>query len=113
MPVWVSSDGLAPYAGVLILGAGDAAAAVIGSTMGTHRWVGGRKTIEGTVSGIVAVIACAEFILYFWVDAPSDQTWEYRQRVFIASVTTCALEAFTTQIDNLVLPLFFVSALRM
>lgn len=114
VPVWVSSsEGIAPYAGVLILGAGDAAAAVIGSTLGTHRWIGGRKTIEGTLSGIVAIVICAEFILRIWTVASSDKIDEYRKRIFIASVTTCALEAFTSQIDNLVLPLFFVSALRM
>ena len=112
VPVWVSSDGIAPFAGVLILGAGDAAAAVVGSTMGTKRWVGGRKTIEGTLTAILAVILCAELILRFGINA-GDKTWDYRKQIFIASVTTCGLEAFTTQIDNLVLPLFFVSALRL
>jgi len=115
VPVWVSSDNIAPYAGVLILGAGDAAAAVVGSTMGKLRWIGGRKTVEGTISGIVAIILCAEFFFQVWLkdEMSLAEIGAYRKRVVIASITTCALEAFTTQIDNLVLPLFFVSALRM
>lgn len=116
VPVWVASDGIAPYAGVLILGAGDAAAAVIGSKYGTIKWIGGRKTVEGTVAGIVATIACAEIFLRMWFfqgDMSAKQIQAIRQSVILAATTTLFLEAFTTQIDNLVLPLFFVSALRL
>ncbi|KAH9258056.1 hypothetical protein BASA81_003619 [Batrachochytrium salamandrivorans] len=105
--VWAtqSNEGMAAYGGVLILGAGDAAAAIVGSQFGKHPWLStGRKTIEGTVSGFLAVLLCSELVF------ESDLN---RTQLVLASLATLVLEAFTTQIDNLVLPIVFTSLLRL
>ena len=80
LPLWVcrvDDTGLAPYSGILILGAGDAAGAIMGSTygacgvadkdnnrVGKTRWVGGRKTFFGTFSAMLATIAGAGLIVW-------------------------------------------------
>jgi dolichol kinase len=114
LPVWIcpaDDTGLAPYAGIIILGAGDAAGAIVGSTRGRRRWTGGRKTLVGTASAIAATAACSLFVMVACLPPPA--AWRPAlARMLLASVATCLLEAFTTQIDNLVLPLFFVSVLR-
>lgn len=105
--VWAThgGEGLAAYGGVLILGAGDAAAAIVGSQFGKHPWLAtGRKTVEGTVSGFLAVLVCSELVFESDLD---------RTQLALASLATLALEAFTTQIDNLVLPIVFTSLLRL
>ena len=114
LPVWICPAGeasLAPFAGVLILGAGDAAGAIVGSTYGRARWIGGRKTFVGTTAAVVCTMASAMVITRLWL--PWPQSARELQFTFVATLATCLLEAFTTQIDNLVLPLFFVSVLRM
>jgi dolichol kinase len=113
-PVWVCQDDdtrLAPYAGMLILGAGDAAGAIVGSTFGRTRWIGGRKTLLGTFAAVMATLVCALLVVLVWLPKQADPRVLFR--VVVATIATCLLEAFTTQIDNLVLPLYFVSVLKM
>jgi dolichol kinase len=132
VPVWVSNDqvnaGLAPFAGVLILGAGDAACAIVGSTWGKTRWVSdGRKTVEGTLAGITCTLICAGIIGIFihptaaatataatatTTSVSTSNILQSWQRVVIATVATCMLEGLTSMCDNLVLPLFFAVYLR-
>ncbi|KAK9866795.1 hypothetical protein WJX84_005754 [Apatococcus fuscideae] len=72
------------YAGIIILGLGDSAASVLGRAYGRHRiTTGNRKTMEGTCSGAAATMA----------------------GFLAASVASCLLEAATTQLDNVFIPL--------
>ncbi|XP_033109504.1 dolichol kinase-like isoform X2 [Anneissia japonica] len=110
LPVWLydhvnPTSGLVLYSGVISLGVGDTAAAVIGSKYGKHRWsVETVKTIEGTLAAIVTqLVAC--YCLGSMINA-SSYTW---MAVTIVVVLTSLLEAFTSQIDNIVLPLFMAS----
>ena len=90
-----------PLAGVLVLGAGDAAGAIVGSTIGRMRWPNVNKTVEGTLSGILSILL-AQFVLVGEVPA-----------AFVyATVITCLVEAWTSQIDNLILPLVFIASIE-
>uniref|UniRef100_A0A224YNK7 dolichol kinase n=1 Tax=Rhipicephalus zambeziensis TaxID=60191 RepID=A0A224YNK7_9ACAR len=89
--------------GTVALGIGDTAASVVGSKLGKHQWPGTSKTAEGTLAAIVA-----QFGFYFpllFVAVPT--VWHLNTLLLI--VVLCLdsyLEAFTTQVDNLALPIF-------
>ncbi|XP_050039374.1 dolichol kinase [Dermacentor andersoni] len=89
--------------GTVALGIGDTAASVVGSKLGKHQWPGTSKTVEGTLAAIVA-----QFGFYFpllFVAVPT--VWHLNTLLLI--VVLCLdsyLEAFTTQVDNLALPVF-------
>ncbi|XP_053552162.1 dolichol kinase [Bombina bombina] len=113
LPVWLfprvcaaSLSGpstLLPYAGVLAVGVGDTMASVMGSALGEIKWPGTKKTFEGTMMSIFAQIITVALILIFDTNVSMNggYTW------ILASITLVSfLEAFTTQIDNLFLPLY-------
>ena len=84
---------LLPLAGVWTLGVGDAVGAVIGSTFGQYKWGQQNRTIEGSVAMFVSlctVMYPQEVALEVWLPT---------------AVIVTLLEAFTLQIDNIVLPL--------
>jgi dolichol kinase len=80
--------------GVLCLGIGDAAGAVVGVYFGRHYWSAlNRRTIEGSL----AMLASMSLPCWLFVD-----DW----KVWVPAVLfTTLLEAWTIQLDNLVLPL--------
>lgn len=81
--------------GVLCLGIGDAAGAVIGSWYGKRQWGQNRRTIEGSLAMWASVtLAGIAF-------APVDNYLA----LFAASTIVTLMEAFTLQMDNLVLPI--------
>ncbi|XP_010283955.1 PREDICTED: dolichol kinase [Phaethon lepturus] len=115
LPVWLfprscapkgtlsGAGALVPYSGVLAVGVGDTIASVFGSTMGEIKWPGTKKTFEGTMTAIFAQIIAVALILIFdsSVNLNSGYAW------ILASVSLVSLlEAYTTQIDNLLLPLY-------
>ena len=81
------------YWGILCLGVGDAAAAVVGKTYGRFRWGRNGRTLEGSLAMWISMIATGGLVVDQWS--------------LLLETTTIAtiLEAFTTQTDNLVLPL--------
>ena len=103
-----------PYAalgGLVMLGAGDAAGAIIGSTIGQVRWPGGRKTLEGTLAATLASLSTVSLLAAWQLrheGGPASVRW---QEVLLATLLTCLLEAFTKQIDNLTLPVFYSARL--
>jgi len=122
MPLWMNGaicfHVLAPYAGILVLGVGDSMASIIGKRYGKNRWPGTRKTFEGTSAAVVSTIIAGVliFIVLHPMSAPTN-IWLFPgsaslhslQLVGLAVATSlaCLLESFTTQIDNLFLPLFY------
>lgn len=80
--------------GVLVLGVGDAMGAVIGSQYGRLPW-GASRTIEGSFAMLLSMLVVC------WVADGIETMLE----CFPALLVTTLLEAFTVQIDNLVLPL--------
>ncbi|KFO31913.1 dolichol kinase [Fukomys damarensis] len=117
LPVWLiprpcaqkgslgGARALVPYAGVLAVGVGDTVASIFGSTMGEIRWPGTKKTFEGTMTSIFAQIISVALILIF--DSGVDLNYSYAW--LLGSISTVSLlEAYTTQIDNLLLPLYLL-----
>ncbi|MBN3299818.1 dolichol kinase [Amia ocellicauda] len=122
LPIWLfpgscapkgtlpGAGGLVPYAGVLAVGVGDTMASVFGSTLGEIRWPGTKKTMEGTATSIFAqIIAVALFLIFDGsINLNTSYTW------IVGSVTLVSLlEAYTAQIDNLILPLYLFTLLML
>lgn len=115
LPVWLypspcapggvlpGAGGLVPYAGVLAVGVGDTVASVFGSTMGEIRWPGTKKTLEGTATSVFAQIIAVALFLIFDPNINLNSTYSW----IVGSISLVAmLEAYTSQIDNLLLPLY-------
>ncbi|XP_028664906.1 dolichol kinase [Erpetoichthys calabaricus] len=115
LPVWLfpgpctskgtfsGPGGLVPYAGVLAVGVGDTVASVFGSSLGEIKWPGTRKTVEGTATSVFAQIIAVALLLIFdgTINLNASYSW------IVSSITLVSLlEAFTSQIDNLILPLY-------
>ncbi|RCI06311.1 hypothetical protein CU098_011430 [Rhizopus stolonifer] len=114
-PVWLeSSNVLASLSGILSLGFGDAAASIIGKRFGRYYWPGTKKTVEGTMAFIVAVWLSSWIIVYsaalLGIDdaarfVASAGRSEWSDYSFVITLTGL-LEAFSTQNDNIVIPLY-------
>lgn len=105
LPLWLhpnyqSARRLNLASGLITIGFGDTAAAIVGSNFGKHRWNGSRKTVEGTLSAIVAQVIGS------FLTASSSLTPYDAIVVFIAAVIVSIIEGKTSQIDNLILPLY-------
>ncbi|XP_050401293.1 dolichol kinase [Patella vulgata] len=105
LPLWISESlstgcNICLYSGVLSLGIGDTVASLAGSTIGRLKWPGTMKTVEGTVCSIVIQCLVVYISYYLGIFVIINQ-WN----VLAAILLTSLLEAFTTQIDNLVLPI--------
>uniref|UniRef100_A0A8D2IL03 dolichol kinase n=2 Tax=Varanus komodoensis TaxID=61221 RepID=A0A8D2IL03_VARKO len=115
LPVWLfprpcaprgalaGAGALVPYSGVLAVGVGDAVASIFGSTVGEIKWPGTKKTFEGTMTSIFAQIITVAVILIFdsTVDLNASYSW------ILACISLVSLlEAYTSQVDNLLLPLY-------
>ncbi|KAL7544185.1 hypothetical protein ACHAWF_007563 [Thalassiosira exigua] len=93
---------LLPFLGVLFLGIGDSAGAIGGIRWGHHSWPGGSsRTFEGSIcmllSMVFTMIACSSHCTFM---NSSNCIWSF---IFMCIIATL-IEATTTQIDNLCLP---------
>ena len=104
----------AHVAGVYVLGVMDAMASVVGCSIGRHSWeailsrgtaASGGKTMEGTVGGVVSVIALHLCVLSV-VGWGGLSAWGF-VRWCAATAAVGLMEAWTSQIDNLILPLYY------
>lgn len=95
-------------------GFGDTAASVAGSLLGRHPiCLGSKKTIEGTAAGVAATLGA------WWLLAaalPSRGGGDGLQidswgQLAVASALSCLLEAVTTQLDNVFMPLHYFALL--
>jgi len=82
--------------GIICVGVGDAMGAIVGKSIGKHHWGMNCRTIEGSIAMwssmiVIGMFACMSMQEYFIL--------------FAATTFTTILEAFTVQLDNLVLPL--------
>ena len=95
-PLWFSvcvgeESRLLKLWGVAVLGIGDSFGAIVGSFCGKTKWGRGRKrSLEGSLAMFLSLGTCCTFLGKNWL---------------ILAVFATFLEAFTSQIDNLVLPL--------
>ena len=85
---------LLPYSGLIVLGMGDAMAAIVGTHYGTTKWFRSLQCNQRSMEGSLAMLLSI-YLLSFKI-----------------SFLVTLLEACTTQIDNLCLPILFIIALQ-
>lgn len=113
-PLWVSevvSSRISPPSsasllvaefGVLCIGIGDAMGAVVGKSIGKHKWGKNQRTLEGSFAMWLSMIVAGIFLCSSLRDCVA---------LLVATTFTTILEAFTVQLDNLVLPIIGSSIL--
>lgn len=95
---------LSMLSGILTIGFGDSVAAIIGILWGKHKWPNTKKTYEGTLSALLVQYLLTHWLLYLI----NKNILNLFNSIYILVVTcfSVLLETFTTQFDNLILPLF-------
>ncbi|CAL1537543.1 unnamed protein product [Lymnaea stagnalis] len=113
MPLWLSHHLFTSrkaanemYSGVLSLAVGDSVACVIGRRFGRVHFPESKKTVEGTIASMMAQLFLVMLADYFEIVHISNPT-----AVFMGVSLSSLLEAFTDQIDNLILPLLLYPVL--
>ncbi|KAL0080425.1 hypothetical protein F4703DRAFT_1931390 [Phycomyces blakesleeanus] len=116
--VWLeSSHILASVSGILSLGVGDAAASLVGKSLGRLHWAGTKKTVEGTIAYITAVLISSYVVIQtakiLGVEGASQLIWGKKEWVSYTIMVTMTglLEAFSTQNDNIIIPLYMFALL--
>lgn len=100
--------------GVLSIGIGDAMGAVVGNTMGRHKWGVNQRTVEGSLAMWTSMMVPGMAILLWSTsDVSSETSVRDVLAVLVATTFTTLMEAFTEQLDNLALPLAGSSILLM
>ena len=108
---------LLPHLGWITVGVGDSFAAIIGSQYGMHKWPGTKRTMEGTCAMFLSTLLTSIFILYSTVDRTSATFHDHIKQLFsftsivpiiVTLLLTSIMEAYTTENDNIILPLFSV-----
>ena len=90
---------LITYSGLFILGIGDSCAAVFINKYRSIRLpalLNSTKSLSGLVGCLVSVLVSCSLVAHFLLFLP----------IFLSTLATSLLEAYTLQTDNLVLPLF-------
>jgi len=117
IPLWIHPSStpyslvlpsLAPYAGILVIGVGDALAALIGTRYGRHRWANSSKTLEGSLAAVVGVFTTMLTLRYLQIYMYDLEPLTPLSVIsmLVCTLLPCMLEANTDQIDNFLLPLF-------
>lgn len=120
VPIWITShdddddDGMLErerlVSGIAIIGIGDAVASVVGSLVGRVSICrGSTKTVEGTVAGAMATWVCMRLLLLQGGGGGGGGGAMVRWGV--ATFLSSLLEASTSQLDNLFIPLHFYTVL--
>jgi dolichol kinase len=89
--------------GIISIGIGDTFASIVGSKFGKHKWWNRNKSVEGTLAGILS-----QFIFLYMMNLTGYFLTMNQRKMIICSIAVIMnslVEAFTDQIDNLVLPL--------
>lgn len=106
VPTWVwarsasTTATVLPRAAVVAVCIQDGVAAAVGKRVGTIRWGRRGRTLEGSVAGVVTAVAA----ITTWTALP----W---QVATLGALATGAVEAFTDQMDNWVMPMAFCTVL--
>ncbi len=107
--------------GILVLGIGDSASALIGSTYGRWRWIKAtnhHRTVEGSIAMFISLLMAFALFHEFTtsniaVNCPGlGFTCPLRLSSLLLPVgTVVILEAFSTELDNIVLPPYAFASL--
>jgi dolichol kinase len=96
-----------PHLGWISIGIGESMGAIIGTYFGKNKWKGRSRTLEGSLSMLVSMIVSLTLVIYtssYFVNA-------YFVSVIVASTLTTLMEAWTSENDNLLLPLHYSALL--
>nr|CAG4651243.1 EOG090X0BFL [Simocephalus serrulatus] len=112
LPIWIfplkaaadAKDYLLLCSGVVSLGIGDTAASIGGTWWGKTKYPGSSKSVEGTLCSISAEIFFFFALFYSGALGASSLAVPWSNFI-ISAVVSSLVEAYTTQVDNLVLPL--------
>ena len=125
LPLWIHPSevaSLAPSSGIISIGFGDTAASVIGNLMGRHKWKRSKKTIEGSIGAIIAMVLSSVWLMNLYSGSSYSELYiiisevQIMIPIIIISILVAVIEAKTSQIDNLILPLYhymFVSIFKL
>src|SRR5690606_16328910 len=86
------------------IGCGDTFASAIGFKFGRRKWPGSSKTYLGTAAAVLAQLIGG---CIFWWYIGVELRLLLVLKLTVISVAISLLEAFTQQVDNLLLPLYF------
>ncbi|XP_066245349.1 dolichol kinase [Euwallacea similis] len=89
--------------GLVTIGIGDTAASYVGSRIGRIKWESSSKTIEGTLACIISQVVF--FLFIYYIGLLTQVTTVVIVKIVLSITITSIVEAKTSQIDNLVLPL--------
>ncbi|KAH8299382.1 hypothetical protein KR044_000850, partial [Drosophila immigrans] len=111
LPIWLtscpcgeSSQLLPLLSGVLAVGVGDTAASVVGSKYGRNKWHNSTRSLEGTFAFVVSILLSVWMLQAGGILPMTQAKWF---ATVFAALNAALVEAFTDQVDNLVLPLVF------
>lgn len=110
---------LLPHLGWITVGVGDSVAAIIGSQFGRHKWKGTSRTVEGSVAMFLSMFFVSLYVVHSsggddWPRPSSMRvekllTFRIILPIFVTLALSSVCEAFASENDNLVLPLFSVA----
>lgn len=102
----------AGLSGMVIIGVGDTAASMVGKLLGqVPIHAGSRKTVEGTVAGIAS--SSGAWCCLLCCVGLSGGGWKWWLGLTAATVGAGLLEACTSQLDNILLPLWYMPHLML
>ena len=110
---------LTAFAGIMILGIADSAASAIGKRYGKHRiCMGTKKTVEGTLGAtVLTLLGWAMLAIVFQSHMSNSVTaaWDgtVGVKLLVSTLLSCLLEASTTQLDNIFMPLHYLAMLSL
>ena len=112
LPVFASAFVPFPHvfasSGIIILGLGDSMATICGYYFGKRRWSSSSsKTMKGSFAAWISVVPAMLCIAI----VTAEVTYSLLYNIALSTLLTCLLEAWTSHIDNLLLPLCFMSNL--
>jgi dolichol kinase len=90
--------------GVVVLGVGDAMGAMIGKWYGRHVWGKNQRTIEGSLA-MGCSITCVGIMIIQGGGGSGSGESKSLLLLILATIICTLIEAFTWQMDNLILPL--------
>ncbi|KAL0035579.1 hypothetical protein WJX79_000184 [Trebouxia sp. C0005] len=110
---------LTAFAGIMILGIADSAASAIGKRYGRHRiCIGTKKTVEGTLGAALLTLlgwALLAIVFQSHLSHSASASWDglAGAKLLISTLLSCLLEASTTQLDNIFMPLHYLAMLSL
>lgn len=116
LPLWLCMfygrdvRGLLAVSGIISLDVLDSTASIMGTEFGQLKWRGSDKTVEGTV--IAAMVSATFANSWVLLTGTVGSMLETRTIIF-ATIVTSLFEAWTSHIDNLVLPVCYFIALEL